>query len=141
MLVVSDVMTRSVVTLTPDTPFQEAALTLANMGVSGAPVCDEHGRLIGVFSKSDVTSKLGEGKSLDAATVGELMTSIVFSVRPGDALRTAIWLMVYENVHRVMVTEEGEQVVGIVTPMDILKAVVAGKMTSPDLAEQASKGE
>lgn len=140
MLVVSDVMTRSVVTLAPGTPLQEAALTLANMGVSGAPVCDEQGRVIGVFSKSDIASKLSEDRPLETVTVGELMTSIVFSVRPGDALRTAIWLMVYENVHRVMVTEEGEQIVGIVTPMDVLKAIVAGKMTSAALAGDEPKG-
>jgi predicted transcriptional regulator len=140
MLVVSDVMTRSVVTLTPGTPLQEAALTLANMGVSGAPVCDEQGRVIGVFSKSDIASKLSEDRPLETVTVGELMTSIVFSVRPENPLRTAIWLMVYENVHRVMVTDEGEQIVGIVTPMDVLKAIVAGKMTSAALADNDPKG-
>jgi predicted transcriptional regulator len=139
MLVVSDVMTRSVVTLSPATPLQEAALTLANMGVSGAPVCDEQGRVIGVFSKSDIASKLSEDRPLETVTVGELMTSIVFSVRPGDALRTAIWLMVFENVHRVMVTDESEQIVGIVTPMDVLKAIVAGKMTSVALADDEPK--
>lgn len=139
MLTVSDIMTESVVTLTTGTPIREAATTLANMGVSGAPVCDTEGRLLGVLSKSDITSKLGDGAATEACTVDDLMTSLVFSVRPGDPLKTAIWLMVYENVHRLMVTDDDAQIVGIVTPMDVCKAIVSGKLQAPGLAASSKE--
>lgn len=128
MLLVSDIMTRSVLTLASGTPVVEAAMTLSNMSVSGAPVCDEKGRLVGVFSKSDIAAKLGGEPLTNDVTVGDLMTTLVFAVRPTDPLKTAIWLMVFENVHRLMVTDASEQLVGIVTPMDVCKAIVEGKL-------------
>ena len=63
MLLVSEIMTRSIVTLAKKTTLDEAAMTLANMGVSGAPVCDENGRVLGVFSKSDVVMKVSGGSA------------------------------------------------------------------------------
>jgi predicted transcriptional regulator len=128
MLIVRELMTESVVTLSKDTPLSEAATTLANMGVSGAPVCDEGGRAIGVFSKSDVVSKLVEGSPGEDPPVGSLMTPIVFAVKASDPLKTAIALMVAEGVHRLMVIDDEGKVIGILTPMDVLKAIDAGKL-------------
>jgi predicted transcriptional regulator len=136
MLLVRDIMTESVLTLAKDTPLTEAATTLANMGVSGAPVCDENGRVIGVFSKSDIVSKLGDGTPPGALTVGSIMTDRVFSVRPGDPLKTAVWLMVFESVHRLMVVGDDGKLAGILTPMDVLKAIVNGVMTTSSLEDR-----
>lgn len=140
MLLVRDLMTRSVLTLTADTVLTEAAGTLTNMGVSGAPVCDDTGHVIGVFSKSDLVTKVGVGAVQQSITVGDLMTPIVFSVRPSDLLSTAIKLMVAENVHRLMVITEDEQLVGILTPMDVLKAINEAKLTSPELDDTPRGG-
>lgn len=133
MLFVRDIMTESVVTLAKDTPVREAAATLSNMRVSGAPVCDERGRVVGVFSKSDIVTKLGDEPLSAAPPVGELMTPHVLSVQPTDPLKAAVWLMVSGNVHRLMVVEGDNQLVGILSPMDVLKAIVSGKLTAPDL--------
>ena len=54
---VSDVMTRDVVTFTPDTPFLAVARTLAERGISGAPVVGPDGRVLGVISAADVLRK------------------------------------------------------------------------------------
>lgn len=136
MLLVRDIMTESVLTLAKDTPLTDAANTLSNMGVSGAPVCDENGRVIGVFSKSDIVTKLADGTPASELTVGSLMANRVFSVRPGDPLKTAVWLMVFENVHRLMVVGDDGKLAGILTPMDVLKAIVNGAMTTSSLEDQ-----
>ena len=133
MLLVRDIMTESVLTLTKDTPLTEAATTLSNMGVSGAPVCDESGHPIGVFSKSDIVSKLGDGTPPRELTVGSIMADRVFSVRPSDPLKTAVWLMVFESVHRLMVVGDDGKLAGIVTPMDVLKAIVNGRIATTSL--------
>ncbi|NUQ77470.1 MAG: CBS domain-containing protein [Polyangiaceae bacterium] len=136
MLLVRDIMTKSVLTLAKDTPLSDAATTLSNMGVSGAPVCDEGGRVIGVFSKSDIVNKLADGTPASELTVGSLMTNHVFSVRAGDPLKTAVWLMVFENVHRLMVIGDDGRLAGILTPMDVLKAIVNGKLATTSLEDR-----
>src|SRR5262245_56857348 len=117
MLLVRDVMTESVVTLAPEMSLAEAASTLTTIGVSGAPVCDAAGRMIGVFSQSDVV-KL-DGCIPDGANVGTIMTRAVVSVRPSDPLVSAIRLIAEKGVHRLMVAGEDGQLVGILTPMDV----------------------
>ena len=62
-----------------------------------------------------------------------MMSSKVFSVRPSDPLKTAVWLMVSESVHRLMVVEDENKLVGILTPMDVLKAIVSGKLSVASL--------
>jgi len=126
MLLVSDLMTHSVVTLTPEMSLAQATSTLATMDVSGAPVCDAEGRAVGVFSKSDII-KL-DGSVRPAATVGELMTAAVVAIRPSDPIASAIDLMARRGVHRLMVVDEDGAVAGILTPMDIVKAVASGKL-------------
>lgn len=136
MLLVRDVMTKSVLTLAKDTPLTDAATTLSNMGVSGAPVCDENGRVLGAFSKSDIVNKLAGGTPASELTVGSLMTNRVFSVRPADSLKTAVGLMVAENVHRLMVVGDDGKLAGILTPMDVLKAIVNGAIATRSLEDQ-----
>ncbi len=135
MLLVRDIMTESVLVLTENTALMEAATTLSNMGVTGAPVCDPQGRVIGVVSKSDIIARLTDGCSNTELHVGDLMTTKVFSVRPDEALGRAVKQMVAENVHRIMVVDEEHKLLGILTPMDVLKALVNGTLPSQGLEE------
>lgn len=135
MLLVRDIMTESVLVLTENTALMEAATTLSNMGVTGAPVCDPQGRVIGVVSKSDIIARLTDGRSSTELHVGDLMTTKVFSVRPDETLGRAVKQMVAENVHRIMVVDEEHKLLGILTPMDVLKALVNGTLPSQGLEE------
>jgi len=131
MLLVSDVMTHSVVTLTPEMSLGEAAATLSTLGVSGAPVCDAEGHVVGVFSTSDVL-KL-DGSTAAGARVGALMTPEVISIGASDPLKAAIARMAERGVHRLVVLGEDGHLAGIITPMDVVKAVARGAITSPSL--------
>lgn len=54
---VRDVMTPAVITVTPETTFKETAERLLDYGVSGMPVVDSHGRLVGLVTEADLMSK------------------------------------------------------------------------------------
>lgn len=127
MTKVAEVMTQAVLTLSPMTSLVDAAQTLATLGVSGAPVCDVEGHVLGVFSKSDVVDRLSGGRLDEAGTVGEHMTRRVVSVGPTAPLSEAIALMATKAVHRIVVVDGEGRVVGIVTPLDIVKAVADGR--------------
>jgi hypothetical protein len=53
-MTVEDVMTRDVITVTPATPIHEAASLMVEHGVSGLPVIDAEGRLVGIISDGDL---------------------------------------------------------------------------------------
>ncbi|MBX3261812.1 MAG: CBS domain-containing protein [Labilithrix sp.] len=128
MLTVADIMTKSVVTLSPFEPLAQAADTLAMMGVSGAPVCDAGARAIGVFSKSDVVGGLVEGRLRPDAVVKDHMTKVTVSLRAGDPVTRAVSVMAERSIHRLLVVDDDEHVVGILSPLDILKAIHDGRL-------------
>ncbi|MBX3222215.1 MAG: CBS domain-containing protein [Labilithrix sp.] len=128
MLTVADIMTRSVVTLSPFESLAQAADTLAMMGVSGAPVCDAGARALGVFSKSDVVGGLVDGHLRPDALVRDHMTKVTVSLRAEDTVAAAASVMAERSIHRVLVLDDDEHVVGIVSPLDILKAIHDGRL-------------
>jgi CBS-domain-containing membrane protein len=121
---VRDIMTAEVVTLAASTSVEDAARSLTFHQVGGAPVLD-HGRIVGVVSKSDLVDprhRTGGGQP----AVREVMTKVVRAVRPGDPAMMAVRLMVNENVHRALVVDERGKLVGIVSSMDALSALARG---------------
>ena len=128
MLTVADIMTRSVVTLSPSESLAKAAETLSMMSVSGAPVCDGNARAVGVFSKSDVVDGLIDGRLSPEALVKNHMTTVTVSLRADDLVTSAVGVMAERSIHRVLVLDNDEHVVGIVSPLDILKAIHEGRL-------------
>lgn len=127
-MLVSDLMSESVVTLSPDETLAQAADTLGSLGVSGAPVCDADARVLGVFSKSDLVGRLIEGRLDPLARVGDHMSKVTISLRPSDTVSAAIVLMADKMVHRILVLDDAEHVVGIVSPLDIIAAIRDGRL-------------
>jgi predicted transcriptional regulator len=128
MPTVAELMTQAVLLLSPETPLRSAAETLGNLGVSGAPVCDKSGAVVGVFSKSDVVDRLQGGRLDEAGTVGDHMTRKVLVVAPGDPVARAVSIMAREGVHRLIVADDAGHVLGIITPLDVVKALDRGAL-------------
>lgn len=136
---VEDLMTREVATTTPDTPLREAARVLARAGISGMPVVDHEGTVVGVLSEADILVKAGGevpghkllGWLLDAdtgledkfraQTVGEAMSFPAVTVTPERPVHEAAKLMSTEGINRLPVVDEG-RLVGIVTRADVVRA-------------------
>jgi CBS-domain-containing membrane protein len=122
---VRDIMTTEVVTLVASTSLDDAARSLTYHQVTGAPVL-EHGRIVGVVSKSDLVDPRHRSAGDTKPTVRDAMTRIVHAVRPGDPAMSAVRLMVDQSVHRAVVVDEKGKLAGIVSPMDVLRALARG---------------
>jgi CBS domain-containing protein len=139
---VEDVMSRDVVTVAASTPLKEVAELLVEHGVSGLPVVDDEGGVLGVVSEGDIVAKergVGEpaahsyywlfgpdehdAAKRDARTAAEAMTSPAVTVRPQRAVAEAARLMVERGVNRLPVVVGGK-LVGIVTRTDLVRAFI-----------------
>jgi CBS domain-containing protein len=140
-MLVRDLMSPAVHTFHPGTPLRDAASVLVVKGISGAPVCDAEGHVLGVLSESDILFKehgvdadrgrllgwLSEAMAGDllakqaARSVGEAMTSPAITIRPGATVAAAARAMTNERVNRLPVVD-GERLVGIITRADLVRA-------------------
>ena len=110
---VGDIMTRRVISVTPETPTREIARILDTRHISGLPVCDAEGRLIGLVSDFDLISKP------TARTAGEAMSSDVVSVVEDTSIDDVRLILVSRKIRRVPVLR-GDQIVGIVSRADLI---------------------
>lgn len=139
LMKVCDLMTSEVVTLTPATSLREAASLLVEKGISGVPIVDASGAVVGVLSEADIVVKAGgevarnrllgwllesdfgiEDK-IRAESVGDAMTRPAVTIGPKRPVHEAARLMVTEGVNRLPVVENGK-LVGIVTRADVVRA-------------------
>jgi CBS-domain-containing membrane protein len=125
---VSEVMTSHVTFLQTNETLDEAWQILHAKSISGAPVLDRHGQLVGIVSKADLADPRHHVGDVvgTVRTVRDIMTRVVYAVRAGDSVESAVRLMLDEDIHRAIVVNEKGSVAGIVTPMDVLRALVRG---------------
>ena len=132
---VVDIMQTTVRTVTSDTPISEVVISLADAQVSGLPVVDARGRVIGVVSSTDVIAAQAETQSaqerqilLEQTSVRELMTPKPLMIEATAELQEAARHMLYAEVRRLFVEENGI-LVGVISHTDIVRAVATGKIT------------
>jgi CBS domain-containing protein len=146
-----DLMSRPVCQLMCWTPVRDAAAFLLRHGISGAPVLDEHGNWIGVFTQNDlaryVQNRLGAAgseRTLEAreivvnlfslppekfgeTPVREFMTAGMYTVFPEATMEEVIHTMTSFKIHRVFVIDEKDgSLQGVITSMDVLRRMDAG---------------
>jgi CBS domain-containing protein len=150
-----DVMTTDVITVDPDTTVQALATLLAERGISGVPVVDSSGRLVGVVSEGDLLHRAEIGTAhrhrerrrswwLDhfaaelareytkshARTVKDVMTGDVITVTEETDLGDVAALLEAKRIKRVPVVREGK-VVGIISRANLVRALGATKGATP----------
>jgi predicted transcriptional regulator len=110
---VRDVMTTSVISVSPDETVDEAARLLTFHDVSGLPVCAD-GKVIGVVSEADLIGKSG-------ATVGDVMTSPAVTALESTGLEQVAELLTQQRIRRVPVVSGQGDLIGIVSRRDVLR--------------------
>jgi CBS domain-containing protein len=142
---VRDIMTTDPVRVTGDTRLKEAARLMVRHRVSGLPVVDEEGKLIGIVSEGDfirqeasrdrphgvslLDALFGEGElePVLAETVSEVMTRSVVTITPEATVGEAARVMGRRNVKRLPVVDLEGELVGIISRADVV-----GAFTKPD---------
>jgi CBS domain-containing protein len=131
---VGELMERQVKTVGSDTSVAEAVVSLADAHVSGMPVVDGTGRVVGVLSTTDVLTAEAEAADPGArqtlfenTVVGDIMTRRPYTIAPSEDVREAARQMLYGDVHRLFVAE-GDKVVGVISTTDIVRAVATGQL-------------
>jgi predicted transcriptional regulator len=115
-----DIMTRNVFTTTPQTTIRDAARILAEQHISGLPVVDESGKIIGMVTEADIISKPGK-------IVADIMTKDVIAVKEDTPVEEIASLLSKRKIKRVPVVNEG-RIVGIISRADIVHAVAEGNV-------------
>lgn len=130
-LAVGDAMTRDPIVLRSDDPLQDAARVLDEGHISGAPVVDAHGSLVGVLSRTDLlharaTERLWE--RWPGLRVRHLMHWPAITVLATTSLDDAAAVMERERVHRLIVVEPGrDRPIGVLSTTDLVHAMVGGR--------------
>lgn len=121
-LYASDVMIKDVVTVTDSMPLKEITQLFREKKITGAPVVNAANELVGVISETDVIRKTTSIGAWSPSTAGQIMTGNAVTVGPNDTLQRVCELMFNRRIHRVVVAE-GKMICGIITTMDILRAI------------------
>ena len=147
---VANWMTSDVLTVMPSTPLPEAVKLLVDRRISGLPVVDDAGTLVGILSEADLMwrekgleqppymmflggviyfqNPLTYDRDLHKAlgqTVGEVMTPHAVSIFSDTPLPEAARIMHDKKIHRLPVVDENNHPIGIITESDIVRAIAA----------------
>ena len=147
---VKDLMSPDIMTVADDMTIDALARYLTEREISGAPVVDGQGHIIGVVSMTDIGRNLAEPADDESSrssgfyrdipadltledlgqryveerafTVRDVMTPVIHQVPVTASAAAAARLMIDQHIHRLVVTE-GQEPVGIITSLDLLKVV------------------
>jgi CBS domain-containing protein len=126
-------MTAGVVVATPDTSLAEAARLLAEAEISGLPIVDGLGQVLGIITESDLLGALVSQVALEKS-VQTLMTLQVVTVDEFTPTDSVIRLLREKGFHHLPVTRQGV-VVGLITPQDVIRYFVEHELPlSPEVA-------
>ena len=140
---VAEIMTQDVLTISNDDPLRKAAMLICLHRISGLPVVDSEGNLVGIISEKDILkaiypteAEFSEDPSahldfqvmeeryrdVGRVKVNEVMTHAVVTVSPDTALLRASSMMILNRIRRLPVVENG-RLVGIISQGDIHQAL------------------
>ena len=146
----AQIMTRDVITVTPGTSLEELASVLSKHRISGAPVVDESGALLGIVTEKDLIRQnarlhiptvirifdasimlekpgrmLEEMKRMAATRVEDIFSRDVVSISPETNIQEIATIMSEKDVHLLPVLDE-QKIAGIVGKVDMVRALSTG---------------
>lgn len=144
-----DVMTQDVITVQPDTPIRELAQIFLTHGISGVPVVDLDGKVLGIATESDLifhSKRLKvptvltildsfifldspekmekELRKIAAASVSDVYSSPPLTITPDTPLDEIASLMTEKQVHTLPVLDETGKMIGIIGKKDIIRTIL-----------------
>ncbi len=123
-MLVRDHMSKNVVTLSPGTEILRAAHELIRNDISGAPVLDRHGRLVGILTERDCmrVAMQGDYHGTPAGLVRDHMSTDPQWVAPDDSILELADKFINGRFHRYPVLDNG-RLVGVISRRDVMRAM------------------
>lgn len=134
-MLIREWMTRTVITVTPDTSMMKASKLMKENGIRRLPVIDGAGKIVGIISDRDLKeASPSKATTLDMhelyyllseIKVKDIMTRDPICVRPDDTVEKVALLMIEKRIGGMPVVDEEGKLIGIVTDSDIFKVLIA----------------
>lgn len=112
-----DIMTHEVITIGPEASVQDCARLLADYNISGVPVLDGEGRMVGIVTEADIIGKEGDA-------VRDIMTRRVVTAREDTPVDEIAQILTSNRFKRLPIRRD-ERVVGIVSRADIVRMIAS----------------
>jgi predicted transcriptional regulator len=125
-LTAQELMCQLVVTIPEQSSLAEAAETLMQEHVTGAPVVNLQGRCVGMITSSDFLALWASGSARPEDPVNKHMSKDPVMAGVGTASRNLARMMIDAHIHRIVIVDQDKTPVGIVSSTDILAAVAYG---------------
>lgn len=143
----SEVMTREVATVTPETPLKTIAEIMSRRRVSGLPVIDLQGKVVGIISDKDFLSNMGDGTArtfmdvvseclsgggcvaapVRAKHAEDIMNSPAITVDQDTSVMDAARILIEKSINRLPVVDGNGRLVGIVSRADVVRSSWPGE--------------
>lgn len=147
---IKDIMTKNVVTVSPEMGIHKLAELFMEKNISGAPVVDKSGKLLGVVKEEGVifqdkkvhlptfinlfvgfltlgTERYSEEiKKITASKVSSIMEKDIVTVNPNTEIEDVATLMIEKEIYYLPVVDK-DKLVGVITKKDIVRAIAKGK--------------
>jgi CBS domain-containing protein len=126
-MIASEIMTRKVFTAHPEASVLEVARLLSRERISGAPVVNAEGTIIGIVTEADILGKVDR----EGLHVADIMSQQIVAVKEDTPISEIACLLAECKIKRVPVVRDGK-VVGIVSRADIVEAISQGQIVVRD---------
>ncbi len=133
-MLVSNWMTKDVVTITPDRSMMKCSKLMKDHSISRVPVVDENGHILGIVSDRDVKdASPSKATTLDMhelyyllseIKIRDIMTKKVMTIKETETVEKAAVIMLENNFGGLPVVDENGRIAGIITDTDIFKVLV-----------------
>jgi len=124
---VTEYMTKNLITFTPDTDINEAIDTLLSKRISGAPVLNKSGEVVGLIDDKDCLNVLFGSvynrMPVGAETVSNYMSNVMRSISANDDIMDVAYIFSSSPYKRLLVMDDDNKLVGQISRRDILTAI------------------
>lgn len=138
---VRDVMTRNFTSIERQAAIRNAAEKMRELDIGMLPV-DEGGEIIGAVTDRDITVRAtAQGADPNTTTVGEIMSNEVYACYEDNDLEEAARIMADHQIHRVMVTNDSGEFVGMLALADLARNPETERLTAAILEEVSQRSD
>ncbi len=120
---VGQVMSRPVLATTERASVQDIASQLVRAGISGMPVADALGNIVGIITEYDIVKAILDNQRLDSLKASDIMEKETITLDVEADIQEALKIFKEKHIVRVPVTENGK-LVGILSRIDALKGIL-----------------